>query len=97
VEEQTIARIERNNGIFRDANDRIREAAAKYDHELEEIPFLCECPTEDCVEIIRLTEDQYAAVRADPYHYITAPGHESAEVPVGEVISRNDSYVVVRK
>jgi hypothetical protein len=97
VEEQTTTRIERNNGIFREANDRIREAAARYEHELEEIPFLCECPTEDCVEIIRLTEEQYAAVRAEADHYMTVPGHETAEAPVGEVISRNDSYVLVRK
>ena len=97
MEDHTVARIERNNKTFRDANERIHAAAENYDHGLEQIPFLCECPTEDCVEIIRLTDEQYSAVRAEGDHYITAPGHESAEVPVGEVVSRNDRYVVVRK
>jgi hypothetical protein len=97
VKDQTLARIRRNNATFRDANERIHAAAEKYDHDLEQLPFLCECPVEDCVEILRLTDEQYSAVRADPSQYITAPGHESAEAPVGEVVSRNDGYVVVRK
>jgi len=97
VNDQTIARIERNNATFRAANERIHAAAEKYDHQLEQIPFLCECPVEDCVEILRLTDEQYSSVRANPHHYITAPGHESAEAPVGEVVSRNDGYVVVWK
>jgi hypothetical protein len=91
------ARIQRNNDTFREANERIHHAAERFEHELEQIPFLCECPVEDCVEVIRLTEREYSDVRADPHHYITAPGHESAEAPVGEVVSRNDGYVVVRK
>jgi hypothetical protein len=97
VAERTEERIQHNNHVFREANERIQAAAAEYDHELEEIPFLCECPVEDCVEIIRLTEEEYAAVRADPRHYITAVGHETAEEPVGQVVSRNGGYVVVEK
>ena len=97
VEQHTVARIERNNDIFRGANERIREAVARYDHGLEQIPFLCECPVEGCVEIVLLTQPQYEAVRADPTHYVTAVGHEGAEAPVGRVVSRNDTYVVVEK
>lgn len=97
MSERTEARIQRNNDTFRAANERIRDAAERFEHELDKIPFLCECPVEDCVEVIRLTEEQYSAVRADSHLYITAPGHESAEAPLGEVVARNDGYVVVRK
>jgi hypothetical protein len=97
VTDRTIERIQRNNEVFREMNERIRDAATKHDHEIEQIPFLCECPVEDCVEIVRLTEEQYAAVRADPTHYMTAVGHEGAEVPVGHVVSRKNGYVVVEK
>lgn len=93
----TAGRIQRNNLVFREANERIRKAAAGYDHALERIPFLCECPVEDCVEIVQLTEEEYSAIRADPHHYMTAVGHESAERPVGEVVARNDGYVIVEK
>lgn len=93
----TVERIQRNNAVFREANERIHESAQTYAHELEHIPFLCECPVEDCVEIVPLTEDQYNAVRANPTHYMTAVGHEVSEAPVGTVVARNDGYVVVEK
>lgn len=89
--------IKRNNQVFREANERIRIAAQAFDHDLEWIPFLCECPVEDCLEVVRLTETEYSAVRADPRHYVTAPGHEEAEKPVARVVSRTDRYVVVEK
>jgi hypothetical protein len=97
VAERTAERIQHNNDVFRDANERIRSAAEKYDHQVERIPFLCECPVEDCVEVIRLSEDEYAALRANPNHYMTVAGHEGAEKPVGRVVARNDGYVVVEK
>jgi hypothetical protein len=94
---RTAERIEHNNGVFKQANERIRDAALEYHHALERIPFLCECPVEDCVEIIRLTEAEYGRVRSDPHHFITAVGHEENERPVGEVVARNDGYVIVEK
>jgi hypothetical protein len=97
VRDLTVERIQHNNSVFRQANDRIHESTKTYAHELEQIPFLCECPVEDCVVIVRLTEDQYAAIRANPRHYVTAVGHEVSEAPVGTVVSRNDGYVVVEK
>jgi hypothetical protein len=97
VNDLTVERIQRNNAVFREANERIHESAQTYAHDLEHIPFLCECPVEDCVEIVPLTEDQYNAVRANPTHYMTAVGHEVSEAPVGTVVSRNDGYVVVEK
>jgi hypothetical protein len=95
--DRTAERIQHNNLVFREANERIRSAAGRYDHALERIPFLCECPVEDCVEILRLTEEEYAAIRANPQRYMTAVGHETAEEPVGQVVARNDGYVIVEK
>lgn len=82
----TQERIERNNEVFRQANERIQRAAQAFDHDLERIPFLCECAVEDCFEVVRLTEDEYAAVRADPRRYFTARGHEDAEKPAAHVV-----------
>lgn len=95
--DQTVARISRNNEIFREANESIRGAVERYDHELDRVPFLCECPEEDCMELVRLTMEEYAEVRADSHHYLTAVGHERAEAPVGRVVARKDGYVVVGK
>lgn len=82
VTERTNERIEHNR-VFRDVNQRIRAAARRYEHELERIPFLCESPVEDCVGVVRLTEDDYSAIRGNPRHFFTAPGHEVAEESVG--------------
>ncbi len=90
-------RIKANNHRFREANERIRDTAEQVGAEMERIPFLCECAVEDCVEIVQLTGPEYQAVRADPSRFMTAVGHEAAERPVGEVVSRHERYVVVEK
>ena len=90
-------RIVKNNFTFREANEQIRARADEYDHSIERIPFLCECPVPACAEILRLTLAEYADVRANPAHFFTAPGHEQADAPVGHVVSRENDYVVVEK
>jgi hypothetical protein len=93
----TTERIQHNNDVFRDANERIRGAVEQYTHELDRIPFLCECPVEDCMEVVPLTAAEYSEIRSDPNRYMTAVGHERAEEPVGSVVARNDTYIVVEK
>jgi hypothetical protein len=90
-------RIRTNNRRFREANETIRGRADEIGAEMERIPFLCECPTEECVEILRLTRAQYAAVREHQNRFVTAVGHELNERPIGEVVERNDGYIVVEK
>lgn len=94
---RSAERIQRNNETFREANERISTRAQELGVDLERIPFICECPVEDCVEIIHLTPAQYSEIRANPDWYVTVNGHESAERPVGEVVARHDGYVVIEK
>jgi hypothetical protein len=90
-------RIAKNNLTFREANETIRARADEYSAPLEHIPFLCECPDPGCTAIVRLTLEEYAAVRAVDRHFFTVAGHEEAEEPVGEVVSRQGEYVIVEK
>jgi len=90
-------RIAKNNFTFREANEQIRAKADEYEAPLDRVPFLCECPTPDCTEIVRLTLAEYGEIRADPTHFLTVPGHEQADEPVGRVVDRRDGYVVVGK
>jgi hypothetical protein len=90
-------RIAKNNAMFREANEKIRARVDEYDPPMERLPFICECASEECTEIVRLTTAEYAGIRAHPTHFFTAIGHESAEEPLGEVISHEDGYVVVNK
>ena len=49
------------------------------------------------MEILLLTLAEYAAIRQDPRHFMTAVGHEENEKPIGEVVARNSGYVVIEK
>jgi hypothetical protein len=90
-------RIAKNNLTFREANETIRAKADEYRAPLEHIPFLCECADPGCTAIVRLSLEEYAAVRADERHFFTVAGHEEAEKPLGEVVSREGEYVIVEK
>jgi hypothetical protein len=94
---ETEERIVQNNVTFRAANERIRAKAAEYDEPMERIPFLCECPDLDCTTIVRMIPSDYEAVRVNSNHFFTVSGHEKAEEPLGEVVAREDGYVVVEK
>lgn len=95
--EATQDRIARNNAVFREANEKIRAKAEQYDAPLEQIPFLCECASPSCVEIVRLTSAEYLEVRGSPQHFFTANGHEAAEGVAANVVSRQERHVVVEK
>jgi len=97
MNDATEERIVKNNLTFREANEQIRARAEEYDALAGRIPFLCECARSDCVQIVRLTVSEYAAVRANPTHFFTAPGHEGAEKPVGRQVGHGDGHVVVEK
>jgi hypothetical protein len=97
VSDPRAERIKANNERFKQANESIRHRADAVGADMAQVPFLCECPLEDCVEILQLTRAQYTAVRENPHWFMTAVGHEEAEKPVAEVVSHNDGYVVVQK
>jgi len=91
------ARIAKNDMIFRDANEHIRAKADEYQVEIERLPFLCECPREDCTELVPLTIPEYSRVRANASHFFTLPEHADDERPLGTVIRREGTYVIVEK
>jgi len=74
-------RIQANNDRFRGANEAIHEQADRLGADMEQLPFLCECPAEDCVEILTLTREEYADIRKHDDHYFTAVGHEDRKTP----------------
>jgi hypothetical protein len=88
-----VERRARNEAIFRDANERIRDAHRELGAPVARVPFLCECPDEHCRHIVRLAPEAYEEVRANPERFVVAPGHEedAAEVDAG------DGYVVIEK
>ncbi len=96
VSDLTAERVARNNATFRAANEQI-EASALAQGMQPKVPFLCECPELTCTEILRLTFDEYEAVRANAIHFINAPGHQAAAPSDRQVVAEHDDYVVVEE
>jgi hypothetical protein len=88
-------RVARNDATFRAANERIDATADQLG--VESAPFICECADTSCTTVLRIALAEYEAIRADPTHFLNAPGHDAAGGPYAQVIEDRGSYVVVAK
>jgi hypothetical protein len=66
----------------RDENEAIQASADKLSL-FGPIPFVCECPDRDCAEIVRLTFDEYEAIRQFSRRFFNVSGHEASSVDAG--------------
>ena len=89
----------RNEAIFREVNERIVEletGRTGYDRDDSLlIGFVCECPREDCGEMLEVTRRQYEAVRNHPHRFLVRPGHEDGDI--ARVLERHSHYLVIEK
>jgi hypothetical protein len=87
-------RIAVNEGLFRNANERMAEwEETGRDGEPE--LYVCECADSECRKRIRLSREEYERVRGDSRHFAVAPGHQ---IPDAEtVIEENDGWLLVEK
>jgi hypothetical protein len=93
-------RIIRNEALFRELNERVREIEETLTARgiAEPSPYgeyFCECGLEDCTEKILLTAAEYEHVRAHPLHFAIAPGHEVAAVE--RVVETTARFALVEK
>ena len=86
-------RIARNEALFREVNERVREVRPE-DGE-DTLGFLCECGDEACTETIYLSAATYEEVRSDPTLFVVVPGHEITDVE--DRVRRAKGYIIVRK
>lgn len=90
-------RVARNDAMFREANEQIRNAAERLGFEQEAIPFVCECADPNCREIVRLPLDEYRRVRGNDRHFLNVPGHAESAQGHAKVVAEADGYVLVEK
>jgi hypothetical protein len=88
-------RIARNEVRFRDINERLEANLRALGHDPEPQEFVCECGNMDCRQTVRLTFDEYEAVRRHGRRFIIMRGHEIPDVE--NVVERNDRYAVAEK
>jgi hypothetical protein len=89
-------RIARNEALFRNVNERVRELANAFAaDEPDRVAFVCECGSADCAASVELTIREYEHVRAESAQFMVVPGHEIPEVE--GVVEHHEHYDVVRK
>ena len=77
--------------LCRDLNDTI--AKLRYSSSFNE--YVCECRRKSCLEVIRLSPDDYAEVRSGPDRFVVLAGHVW---PAVERVTRETStYQVVER
>ena len=94
---ETQRRIAENESRFRNANERIEDAAIRLGAGRETLPFVCECGRLECLQIIRLTVDEYERAREMPTFFLCAPGHAITTGGVGRIVQESDSFAIVEK
>ena len=79
---------------FRIANERMSRWEERHGDRAEE-SYLCECASRPCRKRIRLSREQYEAVRADVRRFLVVPGHVIPDLET--VVESYPSYQVVEK
>jgi hypothetical protein len=90
----SLERLVRNQLVFREVNDRIREVTQRFDV-AGPTDFICECSREDCTETVSLAAEEYEGVRSSPTLFVIVPGHETPEVE--QVVDTNARFMLVEK
>jgi hypothetical protein len=97
VAEDRGPRAARNQSLFREANERVKQLNEGFSMVLPVGEWICECADDACVERIELSPAEYEAVRNDGTHFLVAPGDEHVFLEVERVSERNECYWVVEK
>ncbi|MEA2346247.1 MAG: hypothetical protein QOG62_34 [Thermoleophilaceae bacterium] len=84
----------KNEALFREANERMAAWEERHSGAAEEV-YLCECTDRACLERVRLSRDQYEAVRGDSSHFVIVTGHVTPDVE--KVIATHGDWSVVEK
>lgn len=86
-------RAAKNQAVFRDVNEGIRDITEVQQETRGEI--LCECEDLTCIARIPVSIQEYERVRAHGDRFLLLDGHETPEVET--IVDRTDRYVVVEK
>jgi len=86
-------RLARNEALFREVNERIRNVAAG--GQSDRYDFLCECADAACAQRVSLTLAEYERVRAVAARFLLAPGH--AVPGIEHVVEDDGGHIVVEK
>ena len=86
-------RLEENQSLFRELNERIGASADAQGTDVHAYEFVCECASIECFERFELALGDYHRVRDTSERFLVVAGHERPEVE--EVVERLHGVAVV--
>ncbi len=93
MDNATLERIGRNEGLFREVNEAIQRGL--WPGEDDHARFRCECATLECNSAVMLTLRDYERIRQHSRRFFVIAGHELPEAE--DVVERGAGWVVVEK
>jgi hypothetical protein len=87
----TRSGADESSDLFRAVNERILELGAPA---IGAADLICECVDAACTRVMRMTLEEYNAVRSDPTIHAVMPGHE--QLGLEEIVDQTARYVLVR-
>lgn len=73
-------KLGRNEALFRQVNERLRELGEGFSVVMEQADFVCECGDESCIEPIQLRLEEYERVRSDSRWFVVLREHVRPEI-----------------
>ena len=91
-------RTARNDSLFREVNERVKELNEAFDALARDAEWICECADTQCLEPIQMTHEEYEAVRARGSDCFFVKPDEAHVMPdVETIVERHERYWVVQK
>jgi len=88
------ARIARNQVLFREVDERIKEVSESLSVD-QALEIFCECGFDDCTEKLTIGLAEYKAARSGPTRFIVKRGHAISDVE--HVTASTNGYLIVDK
>jgi hypothetical protein len=96
--EANAARVARNQALYREVNERVKELNEAFDALYPLGEWICECANAECSETLTLTHEEYEAVReGEGTRFFVKPGEAHVFLDVEDVVERHERYWVVEK
>ncbi len=89
----SLERLARNQVLFREVNERLREMLL--DHLADMTEFQCECSNPECTKTVPLWVAEYERVRSRPNQFVIVPDHDLAQIERAVWVC--DRFFVVEK
>jgi hypothetical protein len=86
-----------NQMLFRDINERVKDLDSSFSVLIPVGAWICECANNACAERVRMSAEEYEAIRSDGARFLVAPSDEHVWPDVERVTERSDGYWIVEK